>query len=226
MRHTPSTRAKKTRLIVSKRSQVFSHCLFSHSFVCVSGGRGVDVAVEALGRADTFKQCVDAVVDGGRASVFLCSCRLCLIERFKQTTHTTTMQQTTQTVMIGIAPAGAFAPVEITRLVRCVSVFRSFTFVLFSRQIRIIGSYGARARTVKIQHCSFVHVCCRICQPYFALFSAVISMFLAQSLDDIRLQMLVQSRVRILCACFHSVLCFRSSVSRFDAWQDNRTCDY
>jgi len=68
----------------------------------ITGGRGVDIAVEALGRPETFKQCVDAVVDGGKA------------------------------VMVGIAPAGVFAPVEITRLVR--------------RQIKIIGSYGAKAR--------------------------------------------------------------------------------
>jgi Zn-dependent alcohol dehydrogenase len=69
----------------------------------ITGGRGVDIAVEALGRPETFRQTVDAVVDGGRA------------------------------VMVGIAPAGVLAPVEITRLVR--------------RQIKIIGSYGARART-------------------------------------------------------------------------------
>jgi len=69
----------------------------------ITNGRGVDIAVEALGRPETFKQTVEAVVDGGRA------------------------------VMVGIAPAGVLAQVEITRIVR--------------RQIRIIGSYGARART-------------------------------------------------------------------------------
>ncbi len=69
----------------------------------ITGGRGVDVAFEAIGRAETFVQAVAAVRDGGRA------------------------------VMVGIAPAGVTAPVEITRLVR--------------RAVRIIGSYGARTRT-------------------------------------------------------------------------------
>lgn len=69
----------------------------------ITGGRGVDVAFEALGRPDTFTSAVSAVKDGGRA------------------------------VMVGIAPVGVVAPVEITRLVR--------------RQIKIVGSFGARART-------------------------------------------------------------------------------
>jgi succinate semialdehyde reductase (NADPH) len=69
----------------------------------ITGGRGVDVAFEVLGRPETFVQALGVVRDGGRA------------------------------VMVGIAPAGVTAPVEITRLVR--------------RGIRIIGSYGARTRT-------------------------------------------------------------------------------
>lgn len=69
----------------------------------VTGGRGVDVAFEALGRPETFVQAVESVRDGGRA------------------------------VMVGIAPAGVTAPVEITRVVR--------------RKIQILGSYGARTRT-------------------------------------------------------------------------------
>jgi S-(hydroxymethyl)glutathione dehydrogenase/alcohol dehydrogenase len=68
----------------------------------ITGGRGVDVAFEALGRPETFVQATSVVRDGGRA------------------------------VMVGIAPTGVTAPVEITRLVR--------------RGIRIIGSYGARTR--------------------------------------------------------------------------------
>ena len=68
----------------------------------ITGGRGVDVAFEALGRPETFVQALGVVRDGGRA------------------------------VMVGIAPAGVTAPVEITRIVR--------------RGIRIIGSYGARTR--------------------------------------------------------------------------------
>ncbi|HLH73830.1 MAG TPA: zinc-binding dehydrogenase, partial [Chloroflexota bacterium] len=68
----------------------------------ITDGRGVDVAFEALGRPETFIQALSVVRDGGRA------------------------------VMVGIAPAGMTAPVEITRIVR--------------RGIRIIGSYGARPR--------------------------------------------------------------------------------
>lgn len=68
----------------------------------ITDGRGVDVAFEALGRPETFLNAVESVRDGGRA------------------------------VMVGIAPAGITAPVEITRLVR--------------RRIQIVGSYGARTR--------------------------------------------------------------------------------
>ncbi len=69
----------------------------------ITGGRGVDVAFEALGRPETFATALDSVRDGGRA------------------------------VMVGIAPAGVTAPIEITRLVR--------------RKIAVTGSYGGRART-------------------------------------------------------------------------------
>lgn len=69
----------------------------------ITGGRGVDVALEALGRPDTVLSAVNSVRDGGRA------------------------------VMVGIAPSGVTADIEITRLVR--------------RGIRIAGSYGARTRT-------------------------------------------------------------------------------
>nr|CAD1838818.1 unnamed protein product [Ananas comosus var. bracteatus] len=65
-------------------------------------GRGVDVAVEALGKPQTFMQCTKSVRDGGKA------------------------------VMIGLASTNVMGEVDITRLVR--------------RQIKIIGSYGARAR--------------------------------------------------------------------------------
>jgi len=68
----------------------------------ITGGRGVDIAVEALGKPATFKQAALSVRDGGRA------------------------------VMVGLAPFGVTADVDITRLVR--------------RQIRIVGSYGGRAR--------------------------------------------------------------------------------
>ncbi|KAI5674052.1 hypothetical protein M9H77_14416 [Catharanthus roseus] len=68
----------------------------------ITGGMGVDVAVEALGRPQTFMQCVQSVRDGGKA------------------------------VMIGLTLAGAKGEVDINHLVR--------------RQIKVIGSYGGRAR--------------------------------------------------------------------------------
>lgn len=68
----------------------------------ITGGRGVDVAVEALGKPQTFMQCVQSVRDGGKA------------------------------VMIGLTLSGAKGEVDINHLVR--------------RQIKVIGSYGARAR--------------------------------------------------------------------------------
>eukprot|EP00262_Sarcandra_glabra_P021292 TRINITY_DN8917_c0_g1_i1.p1 TRINITY_DN8917_c0_g1~~TRINITY_DN8917_c0_g1_i1.p1 ORF type:complete len:442 (+),score=67.55 TRINITY_DN8917_c0_g1_i1:69-1328(+) len=68
----------------------------------ITGGKGVDIAVEALGRPLTFSQCTQSVRDGGKA------------------------------VMIGLTASSAIGEVDINRLVR--------------RQIKIIGSYGARAR--------------------------------------------------------------------------------
>lgn len=68
----------------------------------ITGGKGVDVAVEALGRPQTFAQCTQSVKDGGKA------------------------------VMIGLAQAGSLGEVDINRLVR--------------RKIKVIGSYGGRAR--------------------------------------------------------------------------------
>jgi succinate semialdehyde reductase (NADPH) len=69
----------------------------------VTGGKGVDVAFEALGSPATVETAIDVVDDGGRA------------------------------VLVGIAPVGSLATFDITRVVR--------------RTIRILGSYGARART-------------------------------------------------------------------------------
>jgi S-(hydroxymethyl)glutathione dehydrogenase/alcohol dehydrogenase len=69
----------------------------------ITGGLGVDIAFEVLGRAETFELALSLLGDGGRA------------------------------VMVGIAPAGVTGRVDITRLVR--------------RTLRILGSYGARART-------------------------------------------------------------------------------
>lgn len=68
----------------------------------ITGGRGVDIAVEALGNPATFMQAVQSIRDGGRA------------------------------VMVGLAPFGVTANVDISKLVR--------------REVRIIGSYGGRAR--------------------------------------------------------------------------------
>ena len=69
----------------------------------LTGGRGVDIAFEALGLTQTFIQAFEMIRDGGRM------------------------------VAVGIAPGRTAAPVEITRLVR--------------RELRFIGSYGARTRT-------------------------------------------------------------------------------
>ncbi|KAK9732940.1 hypothetical protein RND81_04G033000 [Saponaria officinalis] len=68
----------------------------------LTGGVGVDIAIEALGKPRTFQQCTQSVRDGGKA------------------------------VMIGLADVNARGEVDINRLVR--------------RQVKIIGSYGARAR--------------------------------------------------------------------------------
>ncbi|KAH9625164.1 hypothetical protein KSS87_008766 [Heliosperma pusillum] len=68
----------------------------------LTGGLGVDIAIEALGKPRTFQQCTQSVRDGGKA------------------------------VMIGLADINARGEVDINRLVR--------------RQVKIIGSYGARAR--------------------------------------------------------------------------------
>ncbi|XP_018850112.1 alcohol dehydrogenase [Juglans regia] len=54
----------------------------------ITGGMGVDIAVEALGKPQTFFQCFNSVRDGGKA------------------------------VMIGLTPAGAVGEVDINRLVR------------------------------------------------------------------------------------------------------------
>ncbi|OJX70225.1 MAG: alcohol dehydrogenase [Micrococcales bacterium 73-13] len=69
----------------------------------LTGGRGVDVAFEALGAATTVESAIAMVDDGGAV------------------------------VLVGIAPAGVTAGLNIAHVVR--------------RKIRILGSYGARART-------------------------------------------------------------------------------
>lgn len=69
----------------------------------LTGGRGVDVAFEALGRPETVETAIQITDDGGRV------------------------------VLVGIAPVGQTAPMDITRVVR--------------RKLRIHGSYGGRART-------------------------------------------------------------------------------
>ncbi|KAF3444211.1 hypothetical protein FNV43_RR13901 [Rhamnella rubrinervis] len=54
----------------------------------LTGGKGVDIAVEALGKPQTFAQCTQSVKDGGKA------------------------------VMIGLSQAGAIGEIDINRLVR------------------------------------------------------------------------------------------------------------
>ena len=69
----------------------------------LTGGRGADVVFEAIGHPSTFRQATEMAADGGRC------------------------------VMVGIAPAGATAGVEITRLVR--------------RKLQLLGSFGGRPRS-------------------------------------------------------------------------------
>jgi len=69
----------------------------------LTAGRGADVVFEAIGHPSTFRQATEMAADGGRA------------------------------VMVGIAPVGATAEVEITRLVR--------------RKLQVLGSFGGRPRS-------------------------------------------------------------------------------
>lgn len=76
----------------------------------ITGGMGVDVAVEALGKPQTFLQCVQSVRDGGKA------------------------------VMIGLTLSGAKGEVDINHLVRrqvCVFMCRSFIACQLSPSIPI-----------------------------------------------------------------------------------------
>ena len=68
----------------------------------LTGGAGVNIAFEAIGRPQTFRQATEVTTDGGRC------------------------------VMVGIAPVGLAAEIEITRLVR--------------RKLQVLGSFGGRPR--------------------------------------------------------------------------------
>ena len=68
----------------------------------LTDGAGVNVAFEAIGHPRTFRQATEAATDGGRC------------------------------VMVGIAPVGVTAEIEITRLVR--------------RKLQVLGSFGGRPR--------------------------------------------------------------------------------
>jgi succinate semialdehyde reductase (NADPH) len=69
----------------------------------LTGGRGADVVFEAIGSPATFRQATEMAADGGRC------------------------------VMVGIAPVGTSAEIEITRLVR--------------RKLQVLGSFGGRPRS-------------------------------------------------------------------------------
>jgi S-(hydroxymethyl)glutathione dehydrogenase/alcohol dehydrogenase len=71
--------------------------------LALTGGRGVDVALEAIGRPETVAKAFAMTAAGGR------------------------------TVVVGLAPLQAAAPIEITRLAR--------------RGIQVVGSLGCRVRT-------------------------------------------------------------------------------
>ncbi|RAL39825.1 unnamed protein product [Cuscuta campestris] len=93
----------------------------------ITGGKGVDIAFEALGRTQTFGQCVQSVRDGGKA------------------------------VMIGLALSGSKGEVDINHLVR--------------RQIKVIGSYGARARQdlpklIKLVECGIFNLTASVSRKY------------------------------------------------------------
>jgi S-(hydroxymethyl)glutathione dehydrogenase/alcohol dehydrogenase len=68
----------------------------------LTGGRGADVVFEVIGHPATFRQATEMAADGGRCT------------------------------MVGIAPVGVTAEVEITRLVR--------------RKLQVLGSFGGRPR--------------------------------------------------------------------------------
>lgn len=59
-----------------------------YGFQEITDGRGVDIAVEALGNAKTFVQATLAIRDGGKA------------------------------VIVGLAPTGGVAEIDLVRLVR------------------------------------------------------------------------------------------------------------
>jgi succinate semialdehyde reductase (NADPH) len=69
----------------------------------LTDGRGADVVFEAIGHPATFRQATEMAADGGRCA------------------------------MVGIAPVGVTAEVEITRLVR--------------RKLQLLGSFGGRPRS-------------------------------------------------------------------------------
>ena len=75
---------RRLSYIDSQVDFLLSNCLWQE----ITGGIGVDIAVEALGRPQTFQQCTQSVRDGGKA------------------------------VMIGLADSSARGEVDINRLVR------------------------------------------------------------------------------------------------------------
>jgi len=73
--------------------------IFAYFFQEITGGRGVDIAVEALGKPLTFSQCTQSVRDGGKA------------------------------VMIGLSQAGAVGEIDINHMVRRkVCIYRKVSY--------------------------------------------------------------------------------------------------
>lgn len=68
----------------------------------------MDIAVEALGKPQTFLQCVQSVKDGGKA------------------------------VMIGLSQAGSVGEIDINRLVRRKVIARKVKFILFSQESNFV----------------------------------------------------------------------------------------
>lgn len=88
-------------------------------FICfgqeITGGVGVDIAVEALGKPETFFQCTQSVRDGGKA------------------------------VMVGLTQTGAMGEVDVNRLVRrkvCTLQSMDFKVVFLSFSVITINNFA------------------------------------------------------------------------------------
>ena len=100
----------------------------------MTGGYGVDVCIEALGRPQTFHQATNAVTSGGRAvAIGLASAGVMgEVEVASVTPLSHSSQQPMHPPLTTLTPLCCVSDGQMNNLVR--------------RQVRVIGSYGARAR--------------------------------------------------------------------------------